>query len=381
MNARLFCIVLTLFNTGGLFAQPVAMPAQGQSTSMKVVFYYTLNWELTTQEKSFFKREADFDLMAMSFDGVYRDYDKDNKLIAEGMYSKGEKRGLQNEYFSDRSLKSTIEFANLDFTIWELKDENREVRINGGTGQFTLNYLYVSGLVSQPVWKQGILIGEFHFGRRVGTWTYQDRNKMKTDEEVYENGKLIKRTHFSDDQPVELDYPKEIIISINSLLTDNLVLDRDTFKSLNDVFEKTLTYPVTLQRNISYPGGIKKLLLLLARNAEIPEGQVAVVKIKVDASGKVVKYKVSNINNPGMEARALKAVKMYEDRLFPAIQNGKPHTSTMSLVISGGQEWTDFLNQTPQEELVQVDNQPNSTTLLNVLGLALVLLLVALSLI
>ena len=378
MNDRLLCTVFILVNTAGLFAQSVA--AQGQG-SMKVVFYYTLNWELTTPEKSFFKREADFDLMAMSFDGVYRDYDKDNKLIAEGLYSKGEKRGLQNEYFNDRSLKSTIEFANLDFTIWELKDDNREVRIKGGTGQFTLNYLYVSGLVSQPVWRQGILNGEFHFGRRVGTWTYQDRNKVKTDEEVYENGKLIKRTHFSDDQPVELDYPKEIIISINSLFTDNYVLDRDTFKSLNEVFERTQTYPVTLQRNISYPGGIKKLLLLLARNAEIPEGQVAVVKIKVDASGKVIKYKVSNINNPGMEARALKAVKMYEDRLFPAIQNGKPRTSTMSLVISSGQEWTDFLNQTPQEELVQVDNQPNSTTLLNVLGLALVLLLVALSLI
>jgi hypothetical protein len=236
-------------------------------------------------------------------------------------------------------------------------------------------------LVSQPVWKQGILNGEFHFGRRVGTWTYQDRNKVKTDEETYENGKLIKRIHFSDDQSVELDYPKEIIISSSSLFTDNYALDRDTFKSLNEVFEKTLTYPATLQRSITFPGGIKKLLMLLAGNAEIPEGQVAVVKIKVDANGKVIKYKVSNLNNAGMEARALKAVKMYENRLFPAIKNGKPQASTMYLLISGGQEWTDFLNQTPEEELIRVDNQPNSSTLLNVLGLALVLLLVALSLI
>src|SRR5882762_2213658 len=167
MTVRLLCTVCILFNSTGLFAQP----AGGQPTSMKVVFYYTLNWELTTHEKSFFKREADFDLMAMSFDGVYKDYDKEDKLIAEGLYSKGEKRGLQNEYFNDRSLKSTIEYLNLDFTIWELKDENREVRITGGTGQFSLNYLYVSGLVSQPVWKHGVLNGEFHFGRRVGTWT------------------------------------------------------------------------------------------------------------------------------------------------------------------------------------------------------------------
>jgi len=127
MNVRLLCTLAILHNTGGLFAQSVAMPGHGQSTSMKVVFYYTVNWELTTPEKSFFKREANFNLMEMSFDGVYKDYNKENKLIAEGLYSRGEKRGLQNEYFGDRSLKSTIEFVNLDFTIWELKDENGEV--------------------------------------------------------------------------------------------------------------------------------------------------------------------------------------------------------------------------------------------------------------
>lgn len=349
MNARLHYTLFILFTTGDLFAQSVATTGQGQS-SMKVVFYYTVNWELTTAEKSFFKREANFDLKEMAFDGVYKDYDKENKVIAEGLYVQGEKRGLQNEYFNDRSLKSTIEFMNLDFTIWELKDANREIRIKGGTGQFTLNYIYVSGLVSEPVWKHGILNGEFRFGRRVGTWTYQDRNKGKTDEEIYENGKLIKRIHFSDDQSVELNYPKEIIISFNSLFTDTYALDRDTFKSLNEVFERTLIYPVAFQRNITYPGGIKKLLLLLAKNAEIPEGQVPVVRIKVDANGKVIKYNVTNVDNPGMEARALKAVKMYENRLFPAIKDGKPHTATIYLPISGGQEWTDLLNQTQDED-------------------------------
>ena len=317
----------------------------------------------------------------MVFDGIYKDYDKENKLMAEGLYAHGEKRGLQNEYFNDRSLKSTIEFVNHDFTIWELKDENKEIEVKGGTGKFTLYYLYVSGLVSQPTWKEGILNGEFHFGRRVGTWTYQDTNKVKTDEEIYENGKLIKRIHFSDDQSVELDYPKEIIISVNSLFTDSYAFDHDSFKSLNEVFEKMLTYPVHFQRNITYPGGIKKLLLLLAKNAEIPEGYVAVVKIKVDANGKVTKYKVDNVDSPGMKDRALKAVKLYENKLFPAIKNGKPHTASIYLPISGGQEWTDLLNQTPVQELIQVDNHPNASSLLNVLGLGLVLLLLGLSVI
>ncbi len=381
MNSRLHWTLVILLNTRGLFAQPASLPGQGRTSSMKVVFYYTLNWELTTPEKSLFRREADFDLSEMVFDGIYKDYDKENKLIAEGLYAKGEKRGLQSEYFNDRSLKSTIEFLNDDFTIWELKDENKEIEIKGGTGKFTLYYLYVSGLVSQPVWKHGTLNGEFHFGRRAGTWTYQEGNKVETDEERYENGKLIKRIHFSDGQPVELHYPKEIIISFSSLFTDSYALDRDSFKSLNEVFERTLAYPVTFQRNIMYPGGIKKLLMLLAKNADIPEGHVPVVKIKLDANGKVIQYKVSNDDDPGIEGRALKAVKLYEDRFLPAIKNGKPHTATIYLPISGGQEWTDLMNQTPEDELVRVDNHPKGSSLANVLGLVLVLLLLGLSLI
>ncbi len=268
---------------------------------------------------------------------------------------------------------------NSDFTIWELKDENKEVRVKGGTGTFTLNYFYISGLVSKPTWKEGMLNGEVHFGRRVGTWTYQDRGKRKTDEERYENGKLIKRIHFSDDQSVELDYPKEITISLNSLFTDSFILDRSAFKSLNEVFERTLTYPAQFQRTISYPGGIKKLLVLLAKNADIPEGNVPVVKIKVDATGKVIKYQVQNTEDPGMKDRALKAVKLFENRLLPAIKSGKPHAATIYLPVSGGQEWMDLLNRTPVEELIQVDNHPNASKLANVLGLVVVLLLLGLS--
>jgi hypothetical protein len=378
---RLHGTLFILFTTVGLFAQPVPRQDQGQASSMKIVFYYTMNWELTTPERSFFRREANIDLQDMVFDGIYKDYDKENNLIAEGLYANGEKRGLQNEYFTDRSLKSTIEFRHPDFTIWEMKDENKEIMIRGGTGRFTLSYRYVSGLISRPAWKEGILTGEFHLGRRVGTWLYQDRNKGKTDEETYENGMLIKRIHFSDDQSVDLDYPKEITISMNSLFTDSYILDHDSFKSLNEVFERTLTYPAHFQRTISYPGGIKKLLLLLAKNAAIPEGHVPVVKIKVDASGNVIKYKVENTDDPGIKDRALKAVKLYGKRLFPAVKNGKPYTASIYLPVSGGQEWTDLLNETPVAELIKVDNHPNTTSLFNVLGVVLVLLLLGLSVI
>jgi len=59
-------------------------PGHPTPEPVKLTFYYNMNWELTTHEKSFVRREAYFDLQEMVFDGVYQDYNKDDKLIAEG---------------------------------------------------------------------------------------------------------------------------------------------------------------------------------------------------------------------------------------------------------------------------------------------------------
>src|SRR5689334_4922576 len=69
-----------------------SQPGHITSEPTKLTLYYNLNWELTTPEKSFVRREAYFDLQDMVFDGVYQDYSKDNKLIAEGYYAHGKKR-------------------------------------------------------------------------------------------------------------------------------------------------------------------------------------------------------------------------------------------------------------------------------------------------
>jgi hypothetical protein len=95
----------------------------------------------------------------------------------------------------------------------------------------------------------------------------------------------------------------------------------------------------------------------------------------------VIKYQVQNTEDPGMKDRALKAVKLFENRLLPAIKNGKPHAAIIYLPVSGGEEWTNLLNRTPVEELIQVDDHPNGSRLANVLGLVVVLLLLGLSVI
>src|SRR5258706_15735474 len=140
MNYRLHSTLVILLNTSGLLAQPVPVPGQGQVLPAKAVFYYTTNWELTTSEKSFFRREATVDLNEMVFDGIYKDYDRENKLIAEGFYAKGERRGLLNEYFSDRTLKYTIAFFNSDFSILEFKNVKKRGKVKQGKRTITLNY-------------------------------------------------------------------------------------------------------------------------------------------------------------------------------------------------------------------------------------------------
>jgi len=56
------CTTLCLFGQSGRLA----------SDPIKLTFYYNLNWELTTPEKSFLRREAYFDLGEMVFDGGRR---------------------------------------------------------------------------------------------------------------------------------------------------------------------------------------------------------------------------------------------------------------------------------------------------------------------
>ncbi len=355
MKVYFLVTILISFGSCCLFGQSDSNPGQDRGAPINVTLYYSFSWELTTAEKSFFKRETGFDFANMVFDGIYKDYDKANRLIAEGFYVQGVKSGLQNEYAADRSLKSTIEYTSHDFVIWELSDENKTKEIKSGTGKFTIYYFYISGLISQPSWRQGVLNGEFQFGKRVGIWIYYDINKSKTDEEIYENGKLIKRIHFSETATIELDYKKEIIISPNSILMETLAFDHEAFTHLNEVFERGTPYPITFQRGITYPGGLKKLLFLLAQAIEIPAGSTFVAKLKVDEHGQVVKYKVYRSLGSASDDKILNKIKYYEKRFLPALKNGVPYSSSIYLPVSSGQDWIKLLEITPIDVLTRVD--------------------------
>jgi len=318
---------------------------------VKLTFFYNLNWELTTPEKSVLRREAYFDLQEMVFDGVYQDYNKDNRLIEEGFYAHGTKSGIQTEHFEDQSIRSTIEFSGDDFIIWQLVNDKKEYEIAKGTGKFLLHYFYFFDYFL----KQGILSGEFRNGKRAGAWVYRDLKKTKTDVEYYANGKFLDRTHFTNTDSMIFQTRKEITLSANAINTEALAFDKVSFASINQYFETQIAYPPSFQRHISYPSGLKHLLRLLTQ-AEVPEMNLVVVKVKINEHGQVLKTAIVRSSDPDTDERVLKAIELRQSRFVPAMKDGKPYPAVIYLPVSSGERWERMLKDLPAEWFLNVNN-------------------------
>lgn len=341
-------INLLQLNSFFLFGQSRGIP---HVDPVKVIFYYNSNWELTTTEKHFFKREAYFDLQEMVFDGVYQDYNKNNKLIAEGYYAHGVKSGIQTEHFEDQSIKSTIEFSNNDFIIWQLMNDKKEYEIIKGNGKFSLPYYYFFDFYL----KQGTLKGEFQNGKRAGTWIYYDSKKVKTDVEYYEKGRLLNRTYFARNDSAALNSKKEIILSVNAIITESLSFDKELYMSVNQYFESQIIYPPSFQRNVSYPGGLRHLLKLMVE-AEVPDQNLVLVKMKIDEHGQILKSAIVRSVDPYTDERVLRVLEIHKTRIIPAMKNGKAYVSTFYLPVSGGESWERMLKEMPEEWFLDLSN-------------------------
>ncbi len=344
-----FFLMLALF-CSSLFGQGErSLPKEDP---VKITFYYNPKWELTTPEKSVFKREASFDLQDMVFDGVYKDYNKENNLINEGFYAHGAKRGIETEYYDDRSIKSTIEFSDWDFVIWQMVGPNKVYEVTRGTGKFTIPCFYYNDLK----FKSGILTGEFQNGKRVGTWIYLDSKKNKTDVEYYKNGKLATRYYFTKTDSVEVNNKKEIFLSLSSLYTEALVYDKESYAKVNQYFESQVAYPALFQRNFSYPGGLKRLLWLLAQETGVPDRNLVLVKLKLDEHGQILKSNLVMSVDEATDNLVLEALQQHEPRFLPAIKGGKPIVTTIYLPVASGEEWLKTLRDMPTEWFLDVRN-------------------------
>ena len=299
----------------------------------KVTLYYNDNWELTTIDKSIRKREIDIDIKEMTFDGNYRDYDRQGDLIAEGSYTKGIKTGIHRVY-KNKVLLSAIEYSNDEFIIRELNTPEGNNLVTDGTGKFTIQYTYFENFFEIRQWMNGVLTGEFKNGKRVGKWTYNGKHNY---EETYDNGVLLKRTAKKYDIREKLN----IVLSIPSHEMEKFNLDNNVFKNLTHFFE---SYPIqnidSIQRSVTYPGGIKNLMSLIALNLKFPDadrqkgtqGRV-IISLTIDEHGNIKNRKIIKSLSSTYDEEALRVISLFENKLCPALLNGKPYEAILSIPI------------------------------------------------
>jgi TonB family protein len=181
----------------------------------------------------------------------------------------------------------------------------------------------------------GVLTGEFQNGKRVGKWTYNGKHNY---EEIYDNGILVKRTAKQYDIKNKLD----VVLSPTSHETEKFNFDKSVFKNLYSFFEAYPTQNMdSIQRSVAYPGGIKKLLSLIALNLKFPkedrmketQGRV-IVSLTIDEHGNVKNRKIIKSLSSTYDEEALRVIKLFEDKLCPALLDGKPYEAILSIPIA-----------------------------------------------
>jgi antitoxin component YwqK of YwqJK toxin-antitoxin module len=330
---------------GSLYAQENVEP-------VNITLHYNLNWELTSPEKSFYKREAYFDLKDMVFDGVYKDFNKDGKLMAEGYYQHGVKAGMQSDYYEDQTIKTSIEYSGNDFTIWQKMTADKKFEIAKGTGKFSINCYYFFDLRV----KLGILQGEFLNGKKVGIWIYKDTSGKHTDTEYYEDGKVAKHIVYRKTDSVAVNYRKDVLLSLSSINTQGLAYDKSIFTSVNEYFEKQVAFPESYSRPIAFAGGVKNLLNILSQETSVEKGYLIIAKLKLNEHGKIIKFGLERYADPFTNENIEKLIREYAPYFFPAIQKGKPVASVIYLPVASGEEWAELLRTMPTEYFTDISN-------------------------
>lgn len=331
--------------------------AQNSSSTLQT-FYFNDVWELTTQEKSTYRREAFFDLANVVFDGIYSDYDKDNRMIADGTYHEGERSGIHTVYASDFSVKSKIEYNGNDFTIWELPNEEADKGVKNGNGKFTIPYYYLADINGKTIWKAGSLEGEYMNGKKTGYWIYfvHPNQPTPSDVEIYKNGKFLEHKRYGTRDSVNIMGQKVIYLSLPMLTAEALIHDNKSFTHLNQYFEQYIKYPDNFHRTISFPGGYKRFLAQLAQQCNVQESYMEVIKVRIDEHGLAQKATIARSVDATIDNFALAAFQLFSKRILPAMKNGKPMVYTIYIPISGGNRWASALLEFPNEWFYDVRN-------------------------
>src|SRR5882672_9263090 len=99
MKLSLFVICIAM-SRGCAWAQNPE-PSNSFYGPRDVTLYINGRGELTSPERSVIRRETSMDLETLLVIGGYKDYNKEGKLIADGIFHEGIMRGLRTHYFEN----------------------------------------------------------------------------------------------------------------------------------------------------------------------------------------------------------------------------------------------------------------------------------------
>lgn len=308
-----------------------------------VTLYFNEYNQLTTQDKAAIKREAVMDMGQLQFNGPFQDYDSKGNLVAEGTYVNGIKTGLFKTYRSGQ-LKSAIEFNDNEFGIREWTDADGQKQVTNGVGTFTMPYTYLDRGVIGQTWVTGLMHGQMKDGKRDGKWVFDNEQKIVLYEEYYKAGSFLKRTGFipSQNRSYEMSYRFDARPAFDYIAIENFELDTTAIKQLQQFFE---FYPVKgielVQRDIAYPDGMAAFMQDVGKNIRYPaqdqrakiQGQV-IVSFAIDEKGQLKDIKILKPLSPTLDAEAIRVIELVAPKLVPALLDGKPYESILSIPVS-----------------------------------------------
>jgi antitoxin component YwqK of YwqJK toxin-antitoxin module len=359
-------IIISLTNLTHIFSQKV------------VTLYYNPYWFLTTKEYSEFYRIAVIDTSDYKFYGIVKDYFKNGKLQMIGNYQASIKNGdfnfyypsgnlkcagfykdnirwgIWTNYYENGKIKDKIVFNDIFLSVLEYYDENGNLKVSKGTGDWKTQYFNDFGLSNVTI------SGSFKDSLRDGTWKYYvdnlaiDENQYEKlpSTEIYDNGKFVSGEFYNHDGKL-----MKMNISTEHVLPETTKFE-NTEKWKPSIYASKDEYPFLkflpkvdssffpVNRLASFPGGLDSLKTYFRNQIKLKKSYIksepqsfcmfkiiitekGVLKIEEDPNISTLKFYPSHMV---FYQQVLKAIKNSPE-WDPAVRNQKYVKSHLMLTI------------------------------------------------
>ena len=345
----------------------------------KITLFYNSYWEITSKENASFYREAEYDLNSLKLNGEVRDYtlngvplmigyyslDKRNgnfifyyqngNTKSQGNYKDDRRVGMWDYYYENGKTKQKAIFSEVPgitlFNITEYYDRNGNQLIMNGTGSWINDSIESNSLEDNGLFR---LLGQFKDSLRTGTWKLiRISDNMIVHTENFRKGRFLSATVF---EPLFNSYgttnfefldkfPDENIDRLEK--TENLALDTTVFPfTILSADISTALKIITgkdyyiKNRRAMYPYGDQSLFMFIAANIKYPisalqnkiSGKVY-IKVVINSLGKPKEVTILKGVNRDLDSEALRVISLI-DNWFPALNEGKPVESTISIPVT-----------------------------------------------